>query len=462
MRVATKITLSFQVTVLALVATYAVISISNEAHTLRVTLGSKLSAIAREAIAGLDLLEDSARSGTFVQRVPLPGVAVRRLDPGVDLPLYPGDERVVEHDGWLELARGYVTHAGEPSAIIVTQSLRAIEHGQIVAALWTLGAALAILMFATFYSVTAASRLVGVPIDELVREFRRVGGGDLTRRAGRLRADEFGKLQRELDVMIGQLAEARFAAARDHEAKLELFEQLRHSDRLATVGRLASGLAHELGTPLNVIAGYAKLIESGQEDGEPARDAARIIGEQSARVTEVVRQLLDFARRGRPHLEATDLGPVLVRAVEMVAIEGDKRGVRVVYRASEVPVVAAVDVARIQQVIVNLAINAIHASPAGSEVVLALARSGNDVEIEVLDHGCGIPKAQLEHVFEPFFTTKPVGEGTGLGLAVSHGIIAEHRGRIRVVSDVGKGSTFTVSIPGVGRNHDHHEDPHRR
>ena len=461
MRVATKITLSFQVTVLALVVTYACVTISNEAHTLRKTLESKLSASARETIAELVPLEDSAVQEYVRRSVPLPGVVVRHSVPAVDLPLYPGDERTVERAGQLELARGFVTRDGVPTAIVVIQSLGAIEGSVRDATLWTIAAALAILMFATFYSATAASRIVSTPIDALVREFRRVGAGDLTRLTGPLRRDEFGKLQRELDVMIGQLSDARLAAAREHEAKLELFEQLRHADRLATVGRLASGVAHELGTPLNVISGYAKLIASGQEEGDAACEAARIIGEQSSRVADVVRQLLDFARRGQPRLEEIDLGPVLRRAVEMVAIEGDKRGVRVTYHESQVPIVAAIDAARIQQVIVNLTINAIHASSRTSEVVLGLARRDGEVHIDVRDHGSGIPKHQLLQVFEPFFTTKPVGEGTGLGLAVSHGIIQEHHGRIRVVSEVGKGSTFTVCLPGVGRNHDDHEDPDR-
>lgn len=443
MRVSTKITLSFQVTVLALVAMYAYVTIWNESHTLRVTLESKLSAIARETIVEIN-------TQSIVPRVPLPGVVVRSRDPARDLPIFPGDERIVEYKGWLELSRGFVTTSGTPSAVVVTQSLAAVEDTVFVTTLWTMCAALAILLFATFYSATAAARIVGAPIDELVREFRRVGAGDLTRFSGRTRADEFGKLQRELDVMIGHLYEARLAAAREHDTKLELFEQLRHADRLATVGRLASGIAHELGTPLNVISGYSKLIASGQEDGEGARDAARIIGEQSKRVADVVRQLLDFARRGQPRLEAVDVGPVLQRAATLLAIEGDKRGVRVVYRPSHVPIVAAIDASRIQQVIVNLAINAIHASAPGSEVILALSRVAGEVHIEVIDRGCGIPKEALSHVFEPFFTTKPVGEGTGLGLAVSHGIIEEHRGRIRVVSEVGSGSTFTVCLPGVG------------
>jgi signal transduction histidine kinase len=446
-RVATKITLSFQVTVLALVAMYAYVTISNESHTLRITLGSKLSAIARETIVELAAVEDSTVSAP---PVPLPGVVVRLRDPAIDLPLYPGTERIVEYDGWLELSRGFVTRTGAPSAVVVTQSLGAIEDSLFIATLWTICAALAILMFATGYSATAAARIVGAPIDELVREFRRVGGGDLTRFAGRARSDEFGKLQRELDVMIGHLFEARIAAAREHETKLELFEQLRHAERLATVGRLASGIAHELGTPLNVISGYAKLISTGQEDGEAARDAARIIGEQSSRVANVVRQVLDFARRGQPHLEVADVGPVLSRAAQMISIEADKRGVRVTCSESRVPILAAIDAARLQQVIVNLAINAIHASAPGSEVGLALSRVDGEVQIEVTDHGCGIAKDALSHVFEPFFTTKPVGEGTGLGLAVSHGIIEEHHGHIRVASEVGSGSTFTVVLPGVG------------
>ena len=166
MRVSTKITLSFQVTVLALVAMYAYVTIWSESHTLRITLESKLSAVARETIAELGAADSAPR-------VPLPGVAVRRSDPSIDLPIYPGDERLVEHKGWLELSRGFVTRTGVPSAVVVTQSLAAVEDTVFVTTLWTICAALAILLFATFYSATAAARIVGAPIDELVRDVSR-------------------------------------------------------------------------------------------------------------------------------------------------------------------------------------------------------------------------------------------------------------------------------------------------
>ncbi len=447
MRVASKITLAFQLAVVAMVMAYAYVEITDQAQELRAELRSKLSAIARETIMDVARLPP-AQGQAEAPREDLPDVDVRWIYPTTgNVPVVPSTDLTVERDHRMTLTRGFLDSNGVLAALEVSQATDEIEAHVRSATRWTIALAAFIVVLGSLYTMTTTSRFVGGPIDELVRQFRRVGSGDLAPIGAVTRRDEFGKLSRELDAMIAQLADARSRADREHEARLASVEQLRHADRLATVGRLASGIAHELGTPLNVISGYAKMIATGQERGDGAADSARIIGQQSQRVTEIIRQLLDFARRGEAKLEVSDVRPIVERARDLVAIEADKRRVRVTYAAPPEPLFAHVDGARLQQVVVNLAINAIHASSEGDEIALELARAGTGIRLDVIDHGSGIAPGQLEHVFEPFFTTKPVGEGTGLGLAVSYGIVEEHGGRLEVTSELGAGSRFSVYLP---------------
>jgi signal transduction histidine kinase len=424
---------------------YAYVAITNESRVLRAELASKLSAIARETIVDVAKMPP-AEGKAEAPREDLPDVDVRWIEAST---VAPNTDVTVERDHQLVLTRGFLDSTGRLAALEVSQSTEVIEANVRSTTLWTVALAAFIIVFASVYTMTTASRFVSVPIDYLIRQFRRVGSGDLAALGAVTRRDEFGKLAVELDAMIGQLADARAKVIHEHDARLTSLEQLRHADRLATVGRLASGIAHELGTPLNVISGYAKMIATGQELGADAADSARIIGEQSQRVTEIVRQLLDFARRGEPKLVTIDVRPIVGRALDLIRIEAEKRRVRVRYTEPSEALVANVDAARIQQVVVNLAINAIHASDAEGEIALELTRDGDDIALVVVDHGSGIAADALSHVFEPFFTTKPVGEGTGLGLAVSHGIVEEHGGRIEVASELGVGSRFTVVLRGM-------------
>jgi signal transduction histidine kinase len=451
-KIAHRVTLTFTFAVLVMVAAYAYVEIGDESHDLRASLESKLSLAATESLAVVRDLDPSiprVAPAQLAGELGLPAELDVRwvsLDPGQEAP-HNG-----ERDGRMYAYRGFVDRAGRPAALEVSQATDTIEADLHEATEFTLGLAALILAAATLYTMTLGSRIIGRPIEELVERFRRVGSGDLTATPPtQPRRDEFGRLGRELDLMIERLAESRATTLREQEARLAAQEQVRHSDRLATVGRLASGLAHELGTPLNVISGYAKMIATGQDTGDDAQSGAKIISEQTARVTAIVRQLLDFARRGTPKLAATDVRAVIARAMGMIGILADKRSVLLAYREPASAIMADVDEARFEQVVVNLLVNAIHASPsnAGAKVELELAplAGKHELRLDVIDHGTGITPEQLERVFEPFFTTKPVGEGTGLGLAVSHGIVEEHGGRIEVQSEVGRGSRFSVYLP---------------
>jgi len=230
-------------------------------------------------------------------------------------------------------------------------------------------------------------------------------------------------------------------------------ERLRHADRLQTIGQLASGVAHELGTPLSVIGMRAQLIASGEATGREAQASAAAILDQSARMTAIVRQLLDYARRQGSPLGLVDLRQVVSGALAMLEPLAQELAVRVDLVLPEKPVIVRADRTQLQQVVTNVAMNGIQAMPAGGrlrvEVGEASDSHGNATDwtwLRVTDEGPGIAAEDLPHVFEPFYTTKPVGEGTGLGLALVQAIVQDHGGRVTARNDPAAGACFTVFL----------------
>ncbi|MDI1445969.1 HAMP domain-containing sensor histidine kinase [Polyangium sp. 6x1] len=304
---------------------------------------------------------------------------------------------------------------------------------------------------------------VGRPMQSLIAQARRVGAGDLSARLSLSQRDEIGQLAQEMNLMCDRLADANARAARETEARISALEQLRHADRLATVGKLAAGIAHELGAPLQVISGRARLLCEDGTSREEVEKNARTIAEQTDRIIRIVRQLLDFARRRGAEKARVDLRALARRTVSLLQPLADKRSVSIEIVAGEVPVEAGADGEQIQQAVTNLVVNGIQAMKEGGalrvkvheERVVPPGDVGGDEAtyacIEVADEGEGMPADVVGHIFEPFYTTKDVGEGTGLGLSVSYGIIREHEGFIRVDSQVGKGSRFRVYLPLCGR-----------
>jgi len=318
---------------------------------------------------------------------------------------------------------------------------------------------LAIALVCGVMAMAIGVHVVGRPVEALREKARRLGAGDPDRSRGRWRDDEFGDLARELDLAADHLEDQRRRALSELEVRLETAEQLRHAERLTTVGKLASALAHELGTPLNVISGHAQLIARGRVDNEEARLGAAAIVEQCSRMTALVRNLLDYARRKSSHRTLTDLAMVVRETGELLTPLARGRGVEL---KVETPASAALQVApdQLRQALTNLVVNGIQASEPGGEVTLSLAeetvardagprRGSRDrcYVVTVEDRGAGIAAQDLARVFEPFFTTKPSGEGTGLGLSITQDIVAEHGGWLAVDSEVGRGSRFRVFLP---------------
>ena len=299
---------------------------------------------------------------------------------------------------------------------------------------------------------------VGRPLRRLCEKARRLGMGDFSGRLDLRQRDEIGTLAAELDASCDRLSEANHRAAAETEARITMLEQLRHVDRLKTVGQLASGVAHELGTPLNVISGRAAMIAGGDLPADEGTKSARVIAEQAERMAAIIRQLLDFARRRGPRLQMGDLHAIAGRAIAMLSSLAEKNDVVVRLDNRTEPMLVHVDDNQMLQALTNVILNGIQAMPHGGQLTVGLTRrrllppahhggpEDTYVCITVDDGGEGIAPDAIARLFEPFFTTKGVGEGTGLGLSVAYGIVQEHGGWIDVESTPGKGSRFSVFL----------------
>jgi signal transduction histidine kinase len=308
---------------------------------------------------------------------------------------------------------------------------------------WAAAAAVAMVVVGGLLSFSLGDRLVGAPVRLLIEKARQIGCGDFGNPLHLPKRGEFSELASEMNTMAEHLDAARRRVERETEGRIAALEQLRHADRLTTVGRLAAGLAHELGTPLNVVSERAKMIIRGEaESRAEILDSARVVHEQAVRMISIVRQLLDFARRRSPEQSRIDLVELARATTKLIQPIIGKRDVSVTVRAEEGPLFVSVDPNQILQALTNLHTNAVDISPRNGEVevyVERVAAKQDDqdrtsacVRLTVCDRGPGIPDEILHQIFDPFFTTKGVGEGTGLGLSVTQGIVRDNGGRIEI------------------------------
>jgi PAS domain S-box-containing protein len=226
----------------------------------------------------------------------------------------------------------------------------------------------------------------------------------------------------------------------------QIQEQLRKTERVAELGTLASGMAHEIGTPMNVILGRAEYLMDRVKE-EPVKKGLQTIVTQVERITKVMNQLLTFARRKSPERGPLDLSRAIEDSLEIFQERLAKSRVKVEMQIDKACPRAFADGDQMSQVMINLIMNALHAMEDGGILRIGMAQDGEMVRLTVADTGQGIPQAVLPKIFEPFYTTKEFGKGTGLGLTVVKGIIEEHHGTITVESEEGKGTRFTILIP---------------
>jgi signal transduction histidine kinase len=306
-----------------------------------------------------------------------------------------------------------------------------------------------------------ASRLVSRPITKLLSGVDGVARGDLSHVILSERDDEIGQIATRFNDMTFSLRESRAETQRQNEAKLALEQRLGQTEKLATIGQLAAEIAHEVGTPLNVIAGRARSIQRKARDPEAVEKNADIVAEQTARITRIIQRLLDFARRkiGVTGKADINLNELSLTTMELLAGQFSSAKVRTrLDRAEGLPRVAG-DADRLQQVMINLLLNAVQAMPDGGAVVVetrAVRRTRPGLEgsaeqgfvaFSVKDSGVGIPADIRDKIFDPFYTTKEGRGGTGLGLAVCSGIVKEHDGWIDVEDGDGGGTVFHVYLP---------------
>jgi two-component system NtrC family sensor kinase len=350
--------------------------------------------------------------------------------------------------------------AGQPNlGLLVSQPLDS-QRALLSTSLWhatleavAVVAACAILMTLLGYI------FVGRPVQKLIAEARRIGRRDHTTPVHLDQKDEIGELAREMAQMSEKLDEADVRVESAHRQKLDALDQLRHADRLRTVGQLASGLAHELGTPLNVVSGRARLIEQADGATDEVVADAKIILDQTQRITDLVKQLLGFARRRRPLAQTADLAVTAAHVAQLLTPLAQKRNVRIEFAAPSGPCVTRCDPLLLEQALTNVALNGIQAMPEGGALRMRVLRKlatpprRPDSEpvpfgvLRVMDEGTGIASENLERIFDPFFTTKDIGDGTGLGLSVVYGILEDHGGFAEVRSEPGKGTEFDLLIP---------------
>ncbi|MGI9497909.1 MAG: ATP-binding protein [Mariniblastus sp.] len=308
----------------------------------------------------------------------------------------------------------------------------------------------------------AGVRLVANPLNKLTAATKRIGEGDYRFRVELSGKDELTQLGRSINEMSARLDAQKLAIERETRDKLLITQQLRHADRLKTVGRMAASIAHEIGTPLSVVSGRAALIAKGDLSAEKVKQNAETIQSETDRITDMIRQVLNFSRQLPSEKTEVDLNEILIQVTELLTTVAERKGVAIESALAGTRALACLDGGQIRQVLTNILVNGIQAMESGGTLYLSLNRvlpeTGNEGrrasfewEIRVRDEGIGIPEENLESIFEPFFTTKDVGDGTGLGLSLAYNMIQEQGGQIEVSSELGEGSEFRIFLPGLPR-----------
>lgn len=278
------------------------------------------------------------------------------------------------------------------------------------------------------------------PMVELQQKIAQLGGGDLTVSVSFAhRNDEIGDLGRNFNQMVEQLRESRQEIERLHRT------QMSRAEHMATLGELATGLAHEIRNPLAGIAGVIEIIGRDLPTSSPARMVVKDVRQEIARINHIVTDLLQTARPHPPKVRKSDLNTTVEHAVMLGRQQALAKSNEISLRKDPSLPEVEHDSDQIHQLLLNLLLNALQAIDANGKIAVTVERRGTTAVIEVTDNGRGIAADHLPNIFRPFFTTK--GEGTGLGLSLARRIVEDHQGRIDVTSTVGKGTTFAVVLP---------------
>lgn len=435
------------------------------AHDQAFTGNVLLGVLEREKALGLDeqrltqLLADTQRSTSRMQ-LQLVSLNEVTLSAEQQLALQHG-ETVFELNVWHTAQTWIPTDlpGGKPGVLWIHESLDA-ERGivQRIVVSHILNVAVLCLCWA-IVALGVGAVVVGRPMRALADKARRIGQGDYSTPLTIRQHDEIGRLAIEMNHMCNELLSARERIQHEVDARASAQHALRHADRLTTVGLLAAGIAHELGTPLNVVSLCARMISTGEVSGDDVKAKAEIVSQQASHMTRIIRQLLDFARRRQPIMTLFSLSEVLKSTLNMLQPLAEKQRCHVLLAEEVKSVEVEGDPNQLQQVIANLIINSIQAMPHGGPITVTLKTvkatppadvggpESNYAQLDVSDQGEGIAAEVLPRIFEPFFTTKEVGDGNGLGLPVAWGIVRDHRGWIAVASAPKIKTTFSLFLP---------------
>ena len=303
------------------------------------------------------------------------------------------------------------------------------------------------------------------PVSALIRGTRALAAGDLSHTIELDRKDELGQLVKAFNSMSNELQETKSAlvewsntledkVAEKTQQLNKVQVQILHMEKMASLGKLSSVIAHELNNPLAGILTYARLIQKRLSRGETDRERCEVmekeitlIADEARRCGDIVKNLLFFARGREGEYHQADLNDVIEKSIKLVQHKIDLYEINLEVHLPSDPLVATCDQNQIQQAVLAMIINAIEAMPDGGRLSISLTREDPKASIRISDTGVGISKEDQQRIFEPFFTTKEEGRGTGLGLSVAFGIIQSHAGKIAVNSTLGKGTTFEITLP---------------
>ncbi|KPK99942.1 MAG: hypothetical protein AMJ90_09170 [candidate division Zixibacteria bacterium SM23_73_2] len=337
------------------------------------------------------------------------------------------------------------------SLIDVDEEIDNAENKMIIFAI------IAFLVIALTISISI-NRNVTHPVRELVKGTKKIAEGDLSYSIPTKTQDEIGQLASSFNQMTQDLKKADEKLldwGKTLEQKVDLRtqelrstqNQLFQSEKLASLGKLAAGVAHEINSPLTGILTYSSLLLKSKEDKDPEKEDLEVIVNETNRCKKIIKGLLEFARQTTPEKTLSDINEVIEKSIDLISHQASMQSVRIDKKIKPDLPEIMIDVGQIQQVFINLLLNAIESMPEGGTLTVSSAIENRMVAVSFADTGIGIPEENLSRIFDPFFTTKDQGKGTGLGLSVSYGLIERHRGKLDVKSKKGKGTTFTVKLP---------------
>ncbi len=300
---------------------------------------------------------------------------------------------------------------------------------------------LCITALSSFLLVFFYTKLMMKPIDKIVLICKKLMHGDLSARCNIRPSGEMGLLCSTIDQMADSIE--RFEKNLQKETQM----QIGQSEKLASIGRLAAGIAHEINNPITSVLNFTHLLKQKKSNDEEDLKDLNIIIQETNRIRKIVRELVDFARQSPTGQESLYINQILQQLIELIKKQNEFRNIKFIesYDESLQPFLA--DKNQFQQVFLNLLLNAAEAISETGTITITTKGTDENINISITDTGCGIKHEDITKIFDPFYTTKPVGKGTGLGLSVSYGIVQQYSGELKCESKEGKGTTFSIILP---------------